>query len=102
MESRIQSFIQERGIKPSGCAYHTQRTVNSRKGEPSGKIRVLVIKGEALARAEYVCPECRHYGYAEQEWKRPFSIKCEKCGFLIKVPKMKQQAKREAKAAKRK
>ena len=37
----------------------------------------------------------------EQEWKRRFKMKCGKCGFLMTVPKMKQEAKRDAKNAKK-
>ena len=33
-----------------------------------------------------------------KKWERPFSIKCEKCGVKIGVPKMKEQAKKELKA----
>ena len=50
------------------------------------------------ASIEYTCPECKHTAYAEQPWKRPFSINCEKCKLKITVPKMKDAAKKEAKA----
>jgi len=95
--SKIQEYIQKNSIKPSDCIYHTNRSAKGLKGF-TGKIRVLVPKSDSVARCEYVCPECKHEDYAEQEWKRPFSIKCAKCGYRISVPKMKQQFKKEMKS----
>jgi DNA-directed RNA polymerase subunit RPC12/RpoP len=97
---KIQEFVVEKKIKPSDCLYHTQRDAKNSNKEPTGKIRVLVPKSDGIARVEYICPECGHYGYTEQEWKRPFSIKCDKCGFKLTVPKMKQEFKKEQKAEK--
>lgn len=94
--SKIQKFVESNGIQPSQCLYHTQRSVKNKKGEVTGKIRVLATN-DSKARAEYVCPECSSYGYQETEWKKPFSVKCEKCGAKISVPKMKAEAKRDLK-----
>ncbi|MFH0832312.1 MAG: hypothetical protein V1900_01135 [Candidatus Aenigmatarchaeota archaeon] len=94
---KIQKFVAEKKILPSQCLYHTNRSSKNKKGEITGQTRVLVLKSDNLARVEYVCPECKHCGYIEQEWKRPFSTKCEKCGAKISVPKMKDEAKREMK-----
>ena len=96
---KIQEYVQQNGIKPSDCLYHTQRTVKNKKGDPAGTIRVLATK-DGKARAEYICPECKNYGYVETEWKKPFSVRCEKCGTKIGVPKMKAEAKRELKGKK--
>ena len=74
--------------------------MTNKKGELKGKIRVLVPKdGElrGIALVEYVCPECEHYAYMETKWKRPFSVKCVNCGLLIRVPRLRDQAKRETK-----
>ncbi|NOZ81924.1 MAG: hypothetical protein GXO63_02120 [Candidatus Micrarchaeota archaeon] len=81
----ISEFIEKNGIKPSDCKYHTLRSL-----ENNGKVRVLVLKSDSVARTEYICPGCSHHGYTEKEWRRPFSVKCEKCGFLIRVPKLKK------------
>lgn len=89
-------FVKKNGIKPKECDYHTNRTVKSKEGKPTGNIRVLAYKGNAMV--EYTCPECEHTGYTEQEWIKPFSINCEKCNHRMAVPKLKAQAKREAKA----
>ncbi|MBI4174330.1 MAG: hypothetical protein HY517_01690 [Candidatus Aenigmarchaeota archaeon] len=95
---KIQDYISKQNIKPKECGYHTWRDAKNKKGQPTGKIRVLVPPASTTAMVEYTCPECRHVGYAEQPWKRPFSISCEKCRFKITVPKMKDAAKKEAKA----
>jgi DNA-directed RNA polymerase subunit RPC12/RpoP len=84
MFDKIGKIISEKGLKPSDCAYHTLRNL-----ENNGKIRILVIKGETTAHTEYICPKCGNYGYIIKDWKRPFNIKCEKCGSLIRVSKLK-------------
>lgn len=100
--SRIQAYVQQHNILPKDCLYHTQRTTKNKKGEPKGKIRVLVPKATGTAMVEYTCPECGYDAYAEQAWKRPFSFKCEKCGTKLSVPKMRDEAKREMKAKRKK
>ena len=96
---KIEEMIRK-GISPSEVRYHTWRKLSNRKGEIAGELRVLVLKKDGIARVEYVCPYCGEYGYLEKEWKRPFRFKCEHCGKTIRVPKMKEQAKREMKAGK--
>lgn len=95
---KIQDYVVKNNIKPKECGYHTWRDAKNKKNEPTGKIRILVPPNSNMAMVEYTCPECKASGYTEQEWKRPFSINCEKCKFKITVPKMKAEAKREAKA----
>jgi ribosomal protein S27E len=90
---KIDDYIAEHKIKPSDALYHTNRTVDG-----TGKIRVLATK-DNVAHVEYKCPKCTNEDYTESEWKRPFSVKCSKCGGTIKVPKLKQQFKREQKKA---
>ncbi|MBS3055989.1 MAG: hypothetical protein J4473_00995 [Candidatus Aenigmarchaeota archaeon] len=98
MTSKIQEYIEKHKIKSSDCQYHTNRTVKGKKG--IGKMRVLVHMN-GVAMVEYTCPECAHISYTEEKWKRPFSIKCEKCGVKISVPKLREQMKREMKAEKK-
>jgi uncharacterized Zn finger protein len=90
---KIQEIIKEKNLEPSDCGYHTQR-----KLENNGKVRVLVING--IAHVEYICPKCKHYEYTTKEWKRPFSVKCSNCGYLIRIQKMKYLVKKELKEAK--
>ena len=94
---KIQDYIVKNNILPKDCVYHTWRDTRNKKGESTGKIRVLVPPKALDAMIEYTCPECKHEAYKEQPWKRPFSTKCDKCGFKLSVPKMKQEAKKEMK-----
>ncbi|HLC76995.1 MAG TPA: hypothetical protein VJH04_02215 [archaeon] len=96
--SKIQEYIVNNGVKPKECIYHTWRDLKNKKDEITGKMRVLVPPRSTTAMVEYTCPECKHTAYAEQPWKRPFSINCEKCKLKITVPKMKAAAKKELKA----
>lgn len=95
--SKIQDFVIANNVKPKECLYHTMRSVRNSKNQRTGKIRVLAMP-DNVARVEYTCPECLHEAYTETEWKRPFYVKCEKCGFKISVQKMKQEFKKEQKA----
>ncbi|MFH0837355.1 MAG: hypothetical protein V1870_04455 [Candidatus Aenigmatarchaeota archaeon] len=97
--NKLEKFIQDNKVLPSQCAYHTWRDALNKESKKTGKMRIVVLKSDNLARVEYLCPECGHYGYQELPWERPFSFKCEKCSFNVKVPKMKEQFKREMKAA---
>ena len=92
---KIQEYIEKNNILPKNCDYHTQISVKNSKGQVAGKLRVLAVNGKAML--EYVCPECGNYGFVEQEWKRPFYTKCQKCSFKISVPKLKQEFKKEQK-----
>ena len=93
MLTKITEYIKENNVTSPN--YHTWREI-SVDGEKKGEIRILVLE-DKVARTEYMCPDCGNHGYVEKEWKRPFSIKCEKCGNTIKVPRLKDQMKRETK-----
>ena len=95
---KIQDYAIKNKILAKECVYHTWRDLKNKNGQTTGKMRVLVPPKSTTAMVEYMCPECKHESYTEQEWKRPFSIKCAKCGLKITVPKMKDAAKKEAKA----
>lgn len=99
---RIDAFVAEKNVLPRDCLYHTWRILKNSNKQETGKIRVLVWKGDQKARAEYICPECKKYGYQETEWKRPFAVKCENCGHKMSLPKMRDEFKREQKAEKNK
>jgi len=99
---KIDEIISQRKLLPRNCEYHTWRDAKNSKGEKTGKIRILVIKGEKIAHSEYKCPECGYVGYGQSEWKRPFYLRCIKCGYRISVPRMRDEFKREQKEEKRK
>lgn len=87
---KIDEFVEEHDVQK--FHYHTWRQL-----ENDGEVRVLVWEEDDPARTEYVCPDCGHHGYHEQEWKRPFWVECEECGNKFNVPKLKDKAKRERK-----
>lgn len=77
--------------------YITNRTLLDRAGQEKGSIAVLVPNGSDMARVRYKCPECGHSERGEHPWKRPFSLKCSACGFLIRLPRLKDELKKEKK-----
>ena len=77
--------------------YITNRTVVNKEGKETGRIRVLVKIDSSIAEVNYKCPECGHEEHVEKPWKRPFSVKCSKCGFLIRLPRLKNEIKRSKK-----
>lgn len=79
--------------------YITNRALKNNSGEEKGRIRVMVKTGSETAEAEYTCPECGFSEHIEKPWARPFSVKCSKCGFLMRLAKMKDEMKKEKKAA---
>jgi len=83
----------------SKIKYITTRDLKNSKGDIKGKVRVLVMKNQTNALVKYTCPECLYTSKMEKEWKRPFHFKCEKCGFLIRVPRLKEEIKKERKAS---
>lgn len=89
--TKIDAIVKEKNITPHDCLYHTCRHIDK------GRMRILALKSDNIARCEYICPKCNKYGYGEETWKRPFSIQCVNCKGKISVPKMKEQFKREMK-----
>lgn len=79
--------------------YITNRVLLNKAGEEKGNIAVLVPNDSSTAKVRYTCPECGQKEQTEQEWKRPFNVKCSGCGFLMRLPKLKDEVKKEKKAA---
>jgi RNase P subunit RPR2 len=78
----------------------SNRILKNSRGEEKGRMAVRVKAGSDMAEVIYTCPECGHSERTEQPWKRPFSVKCSKCGSLMRLPKLKDEIKKEKKAAK--
>jgi hypothetical protein len=79
--------------------YITNRVLLNKAGQETGNIAVMVPNGTDMARIRYRCPECSHTHQGEIEWKRPFSVKCSGCGVVIKLPRLKDEIKKEKKLA---
>ena len=74
--------------------YMTNRTIPNKAGKPdAGKLKAFVLVDSDTAEIDYTCPECGHSEHTKQPFKRPFSVKCSKCGQTIKVPKLKGKKK---------
>ena len=65
--------------------YATNRDLTDKTGKVKGKIRIVKLKEDPLALVEYTCPECGFSEKKKVEWKKPFSIRCSKCNFLITI-----------------
>lgn len=70
--------------------YITNRTLPSKAGKvDAGKLRAFVLVGSDTAEIDYICPECGHSEHISQLFKRPLSVRCSKCRYIIRVPKLK-------------
>jgi predicted nucleic acid-binding Zn ribbon protein len=78
--------------------YITNRSVNNKAGEPTGNIRARVRADSDTLEGFYKCPECGHNGKISQAFRRPINVKCENCSFLMRLPKLKDEIKKEKKA----
>ncbi len=79
--------------------YITNRTLLDSNGTDKGNIAVMVRNGSEDADVRYRCPECGFSEQTRKAWKRPFSVKCSKCGFLMRLSRLKDDIKREKKKA---
>jgi predicted RNA-binding Zn-ribbon protein involved in translation (DUF1610 family) len=82
-------------------SFVSNRIMKNSKDEERGKLLVLVRKGSETAEVDYVCPECGLSAHTETEWIRPFAVKCSKCGFVLKLPRLKDEIKKDKKQAKK-
>jgi len=79
----------------------SNRILKNSKGKETGKMRVVVKVGSDTAEVDYTCPECGFSEHTEKPWKRPFSVKCSKCGFIMRLPRLKDEIKREKRLEKK-
>ena len=78
----------------------SNRVMKNSKGEDTGRMRVLVPNGSETAQVDYTCPECGFSAHIETPWKRPFSISCTKCKFVMRLPRLKDEIKKDKKKEK--
>ena len=93
--SKIQEIIQQKGLKPIDCEYHTIRVFDD-----GMKVRAMVIKGDDTLHIEYTCAKCGHQDYVTQKYakvsksaKVRFHFVCSKCGNKMSVEKLKAKKK---------
>lgn len=75
--------------------YITNRPLKNKKDEQTGRIKILVKKDSDIAEVDYICPECQHEEHVKQDWLRPFIVVCSKCNAKMRVPRLKDEIKRE-------
>ncbi len=78
----------------------TNRVVANKNGEEKGRVKAYVPADSNTVYINYKCPECEFSEKTEQEWKRPFNVKCSKCGYVMRIPRLKDQIKKEKKKGK--
>jgi DNA-directed RNA polymerase subunit RPC12/RpoP len=78
-------------------SYITNRTLQNGRGEEKGRVAMRVRTGSTTAEYKYVCPECGDQRDGTQEFRRPIMIRCQKCGHTMKLPKLKDELKKEKK-----
>ena len=78
----------------------SNRTLKNSREEEKGRMRVIVKVDSDNAETDYECPECGFRERVETEWKRPFTVKCTKCGFVMRLPRLKDEIKKEKKREK--
>jgi hypothetical protein len=83
-------------------SYITNRILQNSKGEERGRIAIRVKTGTETAEYNYTCPECGDARQGQQEFRRPITVRCYKCGYLMKLPKLKDELKKEKKKEKKK
>ncbi len=85
--------------------YITTRGLENSSGKANGKIRILKLKEESEANVDLTCPECNNSEKRKEGWGEPFvtgtganqkfNLTCNKCGFKIKLLRLKKEAKKK-------
>jgi predicted RNA-binding Zn-ribbon protein involved in translation (DUF1610 family) len=75
--------------------YITTRDLQNSSGEVKGEVRVIVLKGENFANIDLTCPECGHVQKKKEEFKLPLNLKCDKCGFEVKLESLRKEIKKK-------
>ncbi len=83
----------------SNFSYITNRVLQDKAGQVKGRIAIRVRTSSNTAEYNYTCPECGDQRQGQQEFQRPLSVRCYKCGFLMKLSKLKDELKKEKKKA---
>ncbi|MBI4010378.1 MAG: hypothetical protein HY361_04305 [Candidatus Aenigmarchaeota archaeon] len=85
--------------------YITTRELENSSGQNTGKIRISKLKEETNATIDLTCPECKNDEKRKEVWGEPFvtgtgankkfALQCNKCGFKIKLLKLKKEVKKK-------
>jgi predicted RNA-binding Zn-ribbon protein involved in translation (DUF1610 family) len=85
--------------------YITTRELENSKGQVKGKVRIIKMKENDFAEVMFVCPECGNSEKTKKKWSSPFvegsgknqkfNLKCNKCGYSIKLIKLRKEIKKK-------
>jgi hypothetical protein len=85
--------------------YITTRELQNSSGKITGKIRIFKSKEETDADIELTCPSCGYTEKRKEAWSEPFiegsgknqkfNVNCSKCGFSVKLMKLKKEVKKK-------
>lgn len=80
-------------------------TARELEGKTSGKVKILKLRESTEADVEFTCPDCGWSEKKKQPWSAPFvqgegktrtfHLQCSKCGFKVKLTKLKKESKKK-------
>lgn len=89
----------------------TTRELQNKSGNPTGKVRIIKMKGEEKVMVDFTCPICGHSEKREESWSEPFVTgtgakkkmypTCSKCGHKVTVLKLRKQMAKEKRKKKK-
>ncbi len=87
--------------------YITTRDLQDADGNAKGKIRIFKLQEESQVNIDLTCPSCGANEKRKENWSEPFTqgtgskqtfnLTCNKCGFKIKLLKLKKEAAKKKK-----
>lgn len=87
--------------------YITTRELQNKSGQVTGKVRIVKTAEESDAMIDLTCPECGASEKKKEAWTEPlvtgegsktkFEVKCNKCGHVVKMLKLKKEAAKKKK-----
>ncbi len=76
----------------SDTNYFTNRALDNKEGEPTGKIIMWRMKGEEAFNYILKCPFCGHEQEKKEEFaKKPYRPRCENCNKSVVIAKIKKK-----------
>lgn len=87
-------MAEERVPSISEMDYFTNRSLENKAGEIKGRVLMFRIKGEREFHVDLKCAECGEVQtFLEVFEKRPYRVKCQKCGNSFVIEKLNKKAK---------
>lgn len=74
------------------CSFFTRRVLES-----GTKVAAWIPKGQKFVNIIYDCVTCKHHGEITQEFSKPITFNCQKCGAEIVVKPLKGKSSKKKK-----